>query len=81
MLISAAVIAAVMAPFAVLGGRAGLEIAHPMALVVLGGLVTTTLTSLFIVPSLLSRSGRRAQPEELASSMDQVPEPQVIGAG
>ena len=39
-------------PFMFLGSRAGLEIVHPMALVVLGGLVTSTLLSLFVVPAL-----------------------------
>jgi len=45
-------------PFMFLGSQAGLEIVHPMALVVLGGLVTSTLLSLFVVPTLyLSFSG------------------------
>ena len=39
-------------PFLFLGNRAGLEIVHPMAVVVLGGLVTSTLLSLFVVPTL-----------------------------
>ena len=42
-------------PFLVLGDRAGLEIVHPMAVVVLGGLVTSTLLSLFVVPALYLR--------------------------
>lgn len=81
MLTSASVVAAVMLPFAAIGPRAGLEIVHPMALVVLGGVVTSVLVNLFIVPSLFWRSGRRAQPEDLATSLEQAPEPQVIGAG
>jgi hypothetical protein len=39
-------------PFLFLGNRAGLEIVHPMAVVILGGLVTSTLLSLFVVPVL-----------------------------
>ena len=39
-------------PFLFLGNRAGLEIVHPMAVVILGGLVTSTLLSLFVVPAL-----------------------------
>jgi Cu/Ag efflux pump CusA len=39
-------------PFAMLGNIAGLEIAHPLAIVVLGGLVTTTLVSLVGVPAM-----------------------------
>ena len=38
----------------VLGGtRAGYEIEHPLAVVILGGLVTSTLLNLFIVPAAL----------------------------
>jgi hypothetical protein len=41
-----------MLPFAVLGARPGLELLHPMALVVLGGLVTSVLVTLFVIPGL-----------------------------
>jgi len=45
----------------VLGGsRAGYEIEHPLAVVILGGLVTSTLLNLFIVPSLYLKYGRPA---------------------
>lgn len=39
-------------PYAVMGSEPGLELAHPMALVVIGGIVTTVIVSLFILPSL-----------------------------
>ena len=39
-------------PTSLLGDRPGLEIAHPMAVVLLGGLVTSTLLSLFVLPTL-----------------------------
>ena len=48
--------------FVVLGSRPGLEIVHPMAVVILGGVVTTTLVSLFMLPALYLRFGGR-QPE------------------
>jgi len=51
-----------LTPFLFLGSRAGLEIVHPTALVVMGGLVTSTLLSLFIVPALYLRVGAGAQP-------------------
>jgi Cu/Ag efflux pump CusA len=51
-LTSAALTALAWLPFAVFGSIAGLEIAHPMAVVVLGGLVTTTLVSLVGVPAM-----------------------------
>ncbi len=46
----------------VLGGtRAGYEIEHPLAVVILGGLFTSTLLNLFIVPALHLMYGRSAQ--------------------
>ena len=48
----AVTIALAFAPFALFGNIAGIEIAYPMASVVLGGLVTTTLVSLVGVPAM-----------------------------
>src|SRR5215211_4605113 len=41
-----------LVPLAVAGSIPGNEIEHPMAIVILGGLVTSTLLTLFVVPSL-----------------------------
>ncbi|MGN6635226.1 MAG: efflux RND transporter permease subunit [Oryzihumus sp.] len=41
-----------LVPLVVLGDRPGDEIEHPLAIVVLGGLVTSTLLNLLVVPSL-----------------------------
>ena len=49
---TAAALAMLALPFVVLGSRPGLELIHPMAIVVLGGLVTTTFVSLFLLPAL-----------------------------
>ena len=46
-----------LVPLVVLGLRPGHEIEHPLAVVILGGLVTSTLFSLFVVPSLYLRFG------------------------
>ncbi len=46
-----------LAPFAFAGARAGNEIVHPLAVVVLGGLVTSTLLNLFILPALYLKFG------------------------
>jgi CzcA family heavy metal efflux pump len=54
--------AVVMLPLVIAGNRPGLEIVHPMAVVVLGGLVTSTLLSLFVLPALYLRFGRRPPP-------------------
>jgi CzcA family heavy metal efflux pump len=47
-----------LVPLAVAGSVAGHEIEHPMAIVILGGLVTSTLLNLFVLPSLYLRFGR-----------------------
>jgi Cu/Ag efflux pump CusA len=63
-LTSAVTIALVWLPFALFGNIAGLEIAHPMAIVVLGGLVTTTLVSLVGVPAMSVVCGSaKAEPD------------------
>ena len=48
-----------LVPLVVLGTRPGHEIEHPLAVVILGGLVTSTLLSLFVLPSLYLRFGHR----------------------
>jgi Cu/Ag efflux pump CusA len=47
-------------PLIVSGDKPGQEIEHPMAIVILGGLVTSTLLNLFVVPALYLRLGRGA---------------------
>jgi Cu/Ag efflux pump CusA len=48
-------------PLAISGARPGQEIEHPMAVVILGGLVTSTLLNLFVLPALYLRLGRRGR--------------------
>ena len=64
-LLTTLALAAAMLPFAVVGGVAGAEILHPMAVVVLGGLVTATLLNLFVIPALYARFVGDAQPGPL----------------
>src|ERR687892_2389861 len=47
-----------LVPLAVAGSVAGNEIEYPMAIVILGGLVTSTLLNLFVLPSLYLRFGK-----------------------
>jgi CzcA family heavy metal efflux pump len=46
-----------LVPLVVLGSRPGHEIEHPLAVVILGGLFTSTLLNLLVVPSLYLRFG------------------------
>ncbi len=58
---TASAAALALVPLVVVGSVPGNEIEHPMAVVILGGLVTSTLLNLFIVPSLYLQFGRRAR--------------------
>ncbi len=56
-LMTALVAALGLLPLALSGERAGQEIEHPMAVVILGGLFTSTLLNLFVVPAMYLRWG------------------------
>ena len=47
-----------LVPLAIAGSIPGHEIEHPMAIVILGGLVTSTLLNLFVLPSLYLKFAR-----------------------
>jgi len=51
-------------PLALGSGAPGREIEGPLATVILGGLVTSTALSLFVLPTLALRFGRFERPSE-----------------
>jgi CzcA family heavy metal efflux pump len=53
-------------PFVALGHVAGLEIVHPAAVSMLGGVITSAVLSLFVVPAVCLRFGVRPETEALA---------------
>ena len=55
-----------LVPLVAAGKIPGHEIEYPLAIVILGGLVTSTLLNLFVVPSLYLRFGRSKSSENLA---------------
>jgi CzcA family heavy metal efflux pump len=59
-----------LVPLVVAGSIPGHEIEHPMAIVILGGLVTATLVNLFVLPSLYLAFGKskREKQAELAEA-------------
>jgi len=57
-LMTAAATALALLPIALGGNRSGHEIEHPMAVVILGGLFTSTLLNLFVMPALSLRFGK-----------------------
>jgi Cu/Ag efflux pump CusA len=67
MLMTALTTGLALAPFVLFGQIPGHEIAHPTAIVILGGLVTSTLLDLFILPALYLRFGSSPEPVMLFS--------------
>jgi Cu/Ag efflux pump CusA len=65
-----------ISPLVVLGRIPGHEIEHPMAVVILGGLVTSTLLNLFVMPMLYARFGGEAR----ATAPSPLRRPSAIGS-
>ena len=59
-----------LVPLVVLGNQPGHEIEYPLAVVILGGLVSSTLLTLFVVPSLYLRFGRQVASSALPNQSD-----------
>jgi Cu/Ag efflux pump CusA len=56
-----------------LGDIAGHEIVRPMAIVILGGLVTTTLLNLFVAPALYLRFGSSPEVDKVSLPFGEQP--------
>jgi CzcA family heavy metal efflux pump len=61
-LMTASCAALALLPLALAGNAPGHEIEHPMAIVILGGLVTSTALNLLVLPALYARFGSRPEP-------------------
>ncbi|MGH8902284.1 MAG: efflux RND transporter permease subunit [Egibacteraceae bacterium] len=55
--------ALVLAPIVIAGDTVGSEIVRPLAVAVLGGLVTSTALTLFVLPAAYLRYGQAAEPD------------------
>jgi len=62
-----------LVPLVMVGSIPGNEIEHPMAIVIVGGLITSTLLNLFIVPSLYLKFGARQRGDAQAGAPDWSP--------
>ena len=76
---SASALALLALPLVLLGSRPGLEILSPMAVVILGGLVTATFASLFMLPATYQRIAALAESSAPApeSSVQERTEPEL----
>ena len=68
MVMSALAVSVALAPFVFAGG-AGSEIVRPMAIVIIGGLVTTMLMAAVVMPALYLRFGFVAEPDTSADEL------------
>ena len=64
-LMTAAATALALLPIVIGGNKPGHEIEHPMAVVILGGLATSTLLNLFVLPVLSLRFARFSRREDV----------------
>jgi CzcA family heavy metal efflux pump len=60
-LMTAATTGLALVPLALAGDKPGSELQSPMAIVILGGLITATFLNLVVVPALFSKWGREEQ--------------------
>jgi Cu/Ag efflux pump CusA len=61
-------------PLLLYGNTPGHEILRPMATVILGGLVTTVLLNLFVMPAVFARFALDTEPDLLLSSLELAPD-------
>jgi Cu/Ag efflux pump CusA len=66
-----------LVPMLFRGSIAGGEMLYPMAVVVIGGLITSTLVTLFVVPALYLRFGAGREDREPAIDEPAVNEPAI----
>jgi Cu/Ag efflux pump CusA len=69
-----------LVPLALSGAAAGEEVVQPMAVVILGGLVTSTLLSLFVVPNLYLTLGSATAPAPTPTGVVVLPEVDQVGS-
>lgn len=74
-LISALATGLAFLPLVIFGNIIGLEIVQPMAVVILGGLVTSTLLNLVVIPALYLRYGANVEADLTAELFGSQPAP------
>lgn len=64
---------AALLPFVLFGNIPGHEVVRPIAIIILGGLVTSTVVNLFIMPTVYLRFGARLEPASSSVSLSAQP--------
>ncbi|HEX2090361.1 MAG TPA: efflux RND transporter permease subunit [Actinomycetota bacterium] len=78
-LMSVAATAALLIPFLFTGNAPGFETLRPIAVVALGGLITSALLTLVVLPALYLRFGYVSERDEVdADLFEAVPEPDLV---
>jgi Cu/Ag efflux pump CusA len=72
-LMTALVTALGVLPLAIGNGEAGREVEGPMAVVILGGLLSSTLLNLIVLPAVAARYGKPPNPVPRVASFTSVP--------
>lgn len=67
-LMTSLVTALALVPLLISGSEPGKEMLHPLAVVIFGGLISSTVISLFLTPALFYRFGRNAAAKAAADS-------------
>lgn len=65
-LMTALTAALALIPLVLSKGQAGKEILHPVAVVIVGGLLSSTLLDMVVTPTVFFRFGRRSAEKSLA---------------
>ena len=71
-----------LVPLALSRGVAGREILYPVAVVILGGLISSILLNMVVLPSLFLKFGSPASPEDALPEAERIeagPDPQRVG--
>jgi Cu/Ag efflux pump CusA len=68
---TASATALAFAPFVVLGGLPGLELLRPMAVVMIGGVASSTVFALFLLPAVYLHSGPSPEPDAARELVEQ----------
>ena len=55
-------------PLALAGGTPGKEILHPVAVVIVGGLISSTLLDLFVTPAVFYHFGKKSAEKSIQST-------------